>query len=172
MDRFNDTFTLTDSFQKVYEDVASSVENLGFKKANVYFYTKKPEGITWTQIIPTPDIVDFSHNIKLLEAGSVTAGDLFIKNISRYSYSFSDLETATVQKVKNDKDAIEKYWIIREKSGVSRAYTTVNIVTEELTYDVHVTRYQGVNEDDLDPGEQLITENNQGLCIGDQLLRI
>ena len=143
----NDNFGLVDDLKDTISDVLGIRDDLGAKKANVYFYEKnlETEEVVWTQVLPTPDIVDLAHNIKQIESGVIQAGDLFVKDLPIAKYSSKDLETSFMANEKK-----EKYWIIME-SGRTRAYTTTHIKRNLLTYDVHITRYESINENDLIP---------------------
>ena len=140
----NDNFGLVDDLKGVVSDAMSIKDDIGAKKANVYFYERNMETdeVVWRQILPTPNIVDLSHNVKQIEAGVIQAGDLFLNGIPIQNYNSEDLETASMN------ENIEKYWVIKE-SNTTRAYTTTHIKRNLLTYDVHISRYESINENEL-----------------------
>ena len=127
--RFEDKFKIQTS--KIY----AIRDKLGIKKANVYFY-EKPDGGTalWKQILPTPYIKSFKQDIRLQEGGSIHEGDLILQGIPKDSYFEDALETDSLQ------GTTTKYWVIK-----GRAYTTVSIKENLITYQVQIRRYSGVN---------------------------
>ena len=149
---------LVDDLKPTVSDVMQIKDDVGIKKANVYLYSK-PEGqdATWKQLLPTPTIVDLSHDISLLEGGSVQAGDLFLKGIPQSDYTEQELETATVEG--NDK----RFFVIIPFGGYSRAYTAVNIRRKYLSFSIHVRRFEAVNEDELLPPSTQREEPDMGL---------
>ena len=138
-------FGLLDDIEGSVADALSVKDDLGLKKANVYFYRKEDdeEDATWKQILPTPSIKDFSHDVRLLEGGSVQQGDLILRGFPRSLYSESDLETAT------EEGTTTLYWVIND-----RPYTTVSIVKKMLTWNVQVRRVENAGKLIVPPPEE------------------
>ena len=112
-------------------DALGILDDIGIKKSNVYWYQKdEGEEPFYSQVLPTPIIQDYSHNIRLLEGGAVQQGDLILTNIPKSIYNEESLETATEEGTR------EKYWVI---NGL--AYTTVRIVRNYLSFNVQIRRY-------------------------------
>lgn len=83
-----------------------------------------------TRIYPTPGIKEFSHELRLNEAGTVRQGDIILKGISKVNYPLEkDLETTT------DSQNKEKFWLIDGKE-----YTTVFIKESYVTWDVQLRK--------------------------------
>ena len=143
-------FEIVNDLKGVAEDVLGIRDEIGAQKALVYKYVKNEdtEEVTWTKITPTPDIVDLSHNVRLQEGGAISQGDLFLKGfpISKYTEQF--LETATVD------GKLLILYVLKDPNGYTRAYTVNNIKKNYLTFDLHVTRYEASNDDELNPPEE------------------
>lgn len=90
-----------------------------------------------TRIMPTPGIMDYSHNVNITEAGAVKSGDLILKGISP-KYTESQLKTITNTKNK------EKFY----KLG-KHYYTCVNVVEKLVTWDVQIRK---VSQDETERG--------------------
>lgn len=112
---------------------------IGANLADVYFVTR-----TWSgtrpgdgefedveeQMKPTPQIVDYSHDIRLQQGGAYKQGDLILRNISRNQYpEESILRTDTG--IKN----VEKFL----KVG-SNYYRVIQVKEKLLTWDVQVRK--------------------------------
>jgi len=80
---------------------------------------------------PTPQIVDCSHDIRLLEGGNVRRGDLILRGISKVQITSDDtLNTIT------DDSKLEKFYFIDGK-----AYTAIHVKENIATWDVHIRRH-------------------------------
>lgn len=83
-----------------------------------------------TLMEPSPEIVDYSHSLRLQDGGTYKQGDLILKNVSRKSYpEESDLRTDTG--VKN----VEKFI----KVG-AHYYRTIHIKEKLVTWDIQVRK--------------------------------
>ena len=142
----NFNFDLVEDLKGIAEDSFAIRDDIGAKKANVWFYEKKGENDpVWKQILPTPNIVDLSHNVQLMEGGTVESGDLFLRSIPISKFNEEDLETV----VENEMD--QKYWVIAPPNGFTRAYTSVHIKRNYLSFEVHIRRYKSINDNELQP---------------------
>ena len=133
--------TFSENFGIDVAEIYSIRDDIGAKKANVYFYEKpKSEGTTalWKQILPTPYIRNISHKEILEPGGSLQEGDLFLNGIPKDKFDRSQLETASLEGL------VDKYWVINQ-----RAYTTINIVEKIATFNVQIRRYDSINVGDL-----------------------
>ena len=85
---------------------------------------------TKTQILPTPYIVDFSHNIQIQSGGSFQQGDVLLKNISKDKFpKESDLQPSTGD------GTIEYFYEVGDK-----LYNLQTIVEKHLTWNVQLRR--------------------------------
>lgn len=82
------------------------------------------------EIKPCPAIVDYSHNIRLVEAGAIKQGDLLIKHISKHMYSSVDCIDCS-----GDDKRIQKFYYINEF-----LYQVINVKENLLTWDVQVRK--------------------------------
>ena len=83
-----------------------------------------------TQIIPTPCIKDFSHDVRTHEAGVVKSGDLILTGISRNKYT----DELTLRTDTTDR-SIEKLYHIGK-----HYYRLVHIKENLLTWDIHIRK--------------------------------
>lgn len=82
------------------------------------------------EISPSPQIVDFSHDVRITEGGAVKQGDIIIRGISKNAYpNESEINCAGVA------PNIEKYYLINEK-----IYTVINVKENYLTWDVQLRK--------------------------------
>lgn len=113
-------------------------EELGLQLAEVSIVTR-----TWTAeepgdgsfsdnvevLSPSPQIVDYSHNIRVQEAGAIKQGDLILKMIPRATYTEEQLRTDTG--IKN----VEKFI----KVG-NHYYRTIHVKENLVTWDIHIRK--------------------------------
>ena len=82
------------------------------------------------QILPTPQIKDYSHDLRITEGGVVKQGDIILRNISKNQYpNESEIDCST------DGRNIEKYYLINE-----RLYTVIHVKEDYLTWHVHLRK--------------------------------
>jgi len=82
------------------------------------------------EVLPTPQIVDVAHDVRLTEAGAIKQGDLIIKNISKNRYPTADIVDCSTE----DK-RVEKFYLIDEK-----VYQVIHVKEGYLTWDVHIRK--------------------------------
>ena len=126
-------------------DAALSVrDKIGAKIHDVFIVTR-----TWTgedigdgqsseteiQVLPTPEIVDYSLNIRLPTGGSIRQGDLILKGISCNRFTAKELHTQTEQ------DTVEKFYKINNE-----LYEVIHITERFVTFEVQVRK---TNEEDI-----------------------
>lgn len=90
-----------------------------------------------TKLVPAPEIVDYSHNIRTSEAGAIKSGDLILRGISP-KYTEDQLKTQTNAKNK------EKFY----KLG-KHYYNCVHVRERLVTWDVHLRK---ISEDETERG--------------------
>ena len=127
------------SLAKCSDAILGVREGMGAQLADVYLITR-----TWAgervgdgpfrdvtqKISPTPEIVDYSHDVRVTEIGSVKAGDLILRGVSRNKYP----EEATLRTDTGSRK-VEKLYKIGE-----HFYRTVNIKENLITWDVQVRK--------------------------------
>ena len=85
---------------------------------------------TENQILPTPQIKDYSHDLRLTEGGSVKQGDIILRNISKTQYpTEAEIDCST------DSRSIEKYYLIND-----RYYTVIHVKEDYLVWHVHLRK--------------------------------
>ena len=85
---------------------------------------------TSVDVKPTPQIMDFSHNIRVSEAGAVKAGDLVLVGISRNQFP-----DEAVLRTDNSDKKVEKLYKVGD-----HFYRTIHIKEKLVTWDVHVRK--------------------------------
>lgn len=88
------------------------------------------------QMLPSPQIVDLTQEIRAREGGVVKNGDIMLKSVSRNSFNESQLDGSSSSK------SVEKLFMVGVKMyqvvKVTEKYVTWNVVLKELT---NQTRY-------------------------------
>lgn len=130
---------LLGSLKACLGSILSTRDCIGAKLHDVFILERKWSGErpgdgkaseTVTQILPTPQIVDYSHNLRLTEGGAIKQGDIVLKNFSKAAYPLeTSLDCST------DNRTIEKYYLINE-----RQYTVIHIKENYLTWDIHLRK--------------------------------
>jgi hypothetical protein len=130
---------IRDSILGCSDKILGIREQIGAQINDVYLITR-----TWSgervgdgsfsdkreKISPTPQIVDYSHNIRVTDIGSVKAGDLLLKGISINKYPDElTLRTDTGNK------RIEKLYNIGK-----HFYRSINIKENLITWDLQVRK--------------------------------
>lgn len=87
-------------------------DKLGLSKAQVVLVTRKWSGAKpgegnsrddRKQILPSPTIKDYGHDLRIMDAGAVKQGDLFLKHLPRELTREEILNTT-------DKNNVECFW--------------------------------------------------------------
>lgn len=84
------------------------------------------------QIKPTPQVVDYSHDLRLVEGGAVKQGDIVLRGISKARYAEMDLDCSLKE---GEKINVERFYLINEK-----LYTVINVKENHLTWDVQLRK--------------------------------
>ena len=130
---------IRESLGKCIDQILGVRDGIGATLAEVDIITR-----TWTgrrvgegtysesvvPVKPSPQIVDFSHNVRVTEAGAVKSGDLILKGISRTQFP-----DEAVLRTDNVSKQVEK----RYKIG-THYYTVIHIKELLVTWDVHVRK--------------------------------
>lgn len=140
---------LIDSLLPNLDDSLGVRDSIGAVLHTVSFVTrtweggKKPgEGTpkdVVVQMLPTPFLKDYSHDLRLREGGMVKQGDIIMKNVSKHKYPTEDLVDGTTSA-----KSIEKFYLIDD-----RLYTVINVKEGYVTWDIQIrklsnqTRYGG-----------------------------
>ena len=123
-----------------FSDTLATFDRLGMKNANVYFLTKR-QGLEdqWRQILPTPWVI-IQDNIELELGGSKGVGDAIVKNLPINRYSQADLTSS---------GGARRYWVISGNGVDPKAYFTKHLRRGKLFWDVLLSTYKSINDDDL-----------------------
>lgn len=90
------------------------------------------------QMLPTPQILNLSHSVKLTEGGNIRQGDIILKMVSKAS--FPDYNYI---RRKSPSANVELFYQVGEE-----LYHVISVVEKHLTYDIQLrlisdqTRYQ------------------------------
>ncbi len=120
-------------------DAFEARDDIGAIKAEVYLMTR-----TWSgdrigdgtasevkvRFLPTPNIVDLSHDMRLSESGVIKQGDIILKSISKLSYpNENDIDCIVTDKI------TEKFF---EVGGY--LYKVVHVKSNYHAWNVHIRR--------------------------------
>lgn len=85
---------------------------------------------TVAQILPSPGIKEFGHDLRLMEGGTIRQGDILVKGISKNKYPNEEMiDCSTTSPL------IEKFYLIDD-----RIYTVISVKEGYLTWDVQVRK--------------------------------
>lgn len=90
----------------------------------------QPEGFakdTTVQLLPTPMLKDFSQDIRLREGGTVKAGDIVLRGVSKASYKEADIDGTTSD------TGVQKFYLVGDK-----LYQVINVTEKYVTWDVQI----------------------------------
>lgn len=94
------------------DEILGIRDDLGATKHKVYLLTRIWEGEeigdgnpidSISQILPTPYLIDFSHDLRIREGGKIKQGDLMLKHISKQSYPSEKMIDCSVSDRKTEK---------------------------------------------------------------------
>lgn len=119
------------------DSILSLRDEIGAVKSPVFIVTRvwnETKGIgqpteTRVQILPSPRIVELSHDMRLREGGFMKQGDVILKMISKESYKESDIDLS----VPNDKT--EKFYLIKNS-----LFEIISVVDKYVVFQVHIRR--------------------------------
>jgi hypothetical protein len=139
---------IRESLLRCTDKILETRENIGAQLADAYIITR-----TWSgerpgdgsfsdvesKIYPTPEIKDYSHDVRVQEAGAYKSGDLVLVGISRNQYPEEEpLRTDTTER------NVEKFI----KVG-THYYRTIHIKEKLVTWDLHIRK---VAQDETERG--------------------
>lgn len=128
-----------DSLRDCVGDIYGVRDCLGLYKSEVFLITR-----TWSgqkigeggateqkdKIYPTPNIVDYSHDIRLPEAGAIKQGDLMLRGIAmKYYPSESDIDGSS------NAANVEKFY---EVGG--NLYRVIHVKEKMVSWQIHIRR--------------------------------
>ena len=113
-------------------------DELGAIKEPIYILQRKwdsEKGLglpvdTQAQILPTPQLVDLSHSLKLTEGGTVKQGDIILKMISKKSYPLESDVNCYV-----DDEVTEKWYLIKGET-----YEVISVTQDYVWWNVHLRK--------------------------------
>lgn len=131
---------IVDDILSVTDDILGLRDDLGAIKYPIYILTRTWSGQergsgeasdTIEQMLPTPYLVDLSHNLNLREGGTLKQGDLLLKMISRNKFKEDDINCSVTNK------NIEKFYFIKnllyEVISVTEHYVYFNVQIRKAT---------------------------------------
>lgn len=128
-----------ESFTDCVDKILGIREEMGAQLADVFFVTRTWSGErtgdgdfsdTIEQMSPLPEIVDYSHDVRLQQAGTYKQGDLILRSVSRNQYPDEDkLRTDTLER------NVEKFLKVGD-----HFYRTIHIKEKLVTWDIHVRK--------------------------------
>lgn len=135
---------IIDAMLKGIDGVLCARDAVGAVIKKVYFVTRtwysdsgltiaatQPEGFASkdqvVRLLPSPGMKQFSQDIRLREGGSIKAGDIILKDISKNLYKEADLDGST------SAENIQKFYLVGEK-----LYQVINVTEKYVTFDVQV----------------------------------
>ncbi len=110
-------------------------DDLGVALKQVYLVTRTWDGDepgegeyedVRVQMLPTPRVQEFKHSARIVEGGTIHAGDILLKMVSKNVYPTEDLLDGTT-----DAENIQKFY---EVGGV--IYNVVSVVEKHLVWNV------------------------------------
>lgn len=126
-------------------------DDVGAIKAKVYMVTR-----IWTgsnvgegeysdsteQMLPSPGIQEYSHDLRVKPGGTVQAGDILLKSISRRKYTREQLEL----QIPGNQQYMEKFYKV-----CGKIYEAVSVKMNYATYDVLIRLIQGQQQQTSEP---------------------
>jgi len=129
---------IVDDILSVTNDILGLRDDLGAIKHPIYILTRVWSGSergsgtpsdSVTQLLPTPYLVDLSHNMNLREGGTLKQGDLLLKMISKKTYQESQIDCSTGDSL------TEKWYYVK-----GLLYEVVSVTEEYVYFNVQVRK--------------------------------
>lgn len=132
--------SLVDDIRSNVDDILTLRDQIGAVKKPVYFFTRvwpteKGVGIpvdTFTQVLPSPRIVEFQHDLRVREGGNVRQGDILLKGLSQETYPTEDMIDCSVNSALLEKWYCIDGWLY-EVFSVNRKYVTWNVLIRKTS---------------------------------------
>lgn len=138
---------LIESLLDCSEDILETRDCVGAALKEVFIVTR-----TWSgdrpgngqpedkdeRILPTPRVVDYSHDIRLREGGGIKEGDIILKGISKNKYSDENY----VRGKTTERNVEVFYQLGGEINGENKGelYKVISVMENYLTWDVQLRR--------------------------------
>lgn len=131
--------SIIDDVRSVTDEILGVRDEIGAVKRPVYILTR-----TWSgdeigegtavdvavQILPSPYVTDFKHDLRVREGGNIKQGDQLVKSISQESYPNESDVDCTV-----NAGNVEKWYYFD-----GSLYEVVSVRLRYVTWDVHVRK--------------------------------
>lgn len=131
---------LIQSLKKNINPILSVRDLLGAEKHKQYILTRTWSGTkpgdgnavdTKLLINPSPRIVDFSHDKRVLEGGNFKRGDILLKMVSKQTFpNESQIDGSS------DAKNIEKFYLIN-----NRLYTVISVTEDYIWWNVQIRKH-------------------------------
>ena len=128
-----------DDLKEIAHDALGVRDDIGAIKDEVYIIIRVWDGDrigdgnateTKARVLPSPLIVDLSHDVRISQAGAIKQGDLMLRQISMKAYpSESDINCVSTDKL------IEKFY---EIGGL--LYKVIHVKKKYATWEIHVRK--------------------------------
>lgn len=127
---------IIDSLLPCIDSVLGVRDSVGAVIDPVWLYTRTWSGATVgdgtpvdtkVQMLPSPQLKNYSLDVRLREGGEIKAGDIVLKNVSRNSYTEAQLDGTSPAL------NIEKLFLVGDK-----LYQVINVVKSYVTWDVQI----------------------------------
>lgn len=127
---------IIDSLLPAIDSILGVRDSAGAVIDPVYFITRTWSGTqpgdgtavdTQVQMLPSPGLKNYSQDLRLREGGSVKAGDIILKNVSRNSYTEAQLDGSS------SAANIQKFYLVGAK-----LYQAISVAKNYVTWDVQI----------------------------------
>jgi hypothetical protein len=135
--------SIIDSLLPCVDDILGVRDCIGAVIKPVFFLTRTwfsdeaktipalaPEGFASevvVQMLPSPAMKDYSQDVRLREGGSVKAGDIILKDISKSKYAEANLDGSSPSA------NVEKLFLVGTK-----VYQVINVTEQYVTFSVQL----------------------------------
>lgn len=127
---------IIDSMLPCADSILGIRDSIGATIKLVYLVTRTWSGAipgdgtavdTEVQMLPSPGIQDLSQDLRIKEGGAVKAGDIFLRNVSRNSYTETQLDGSSASA------NIEKFYRVGDK-----LYQVISVTESYLTWKIQL----------------------------------
>ena len=137
--------TFVSDFQGLQDDILSIRDQLGAQKHFVKILKRKgsvadselddfndidPVDTIEHEILPSPRIVDYSHDLRMKEGGKIRQGDLIVKMISKNAFP----DRSTIDGTSTDPSETFYYLVNNE------LYTIINVAEDYTWWNAHIRK--------------------------------
>lgn len=116
-------------------DILGVRDDLGVALKQVHMVTRSWSGLepgdgevseVKTRVLPSPRVVEFKNDLRIVEGGAVQQGDILLKQISKQTYPTQDLVDGS-----SDSESVEKFYEVGH-----RLYRVVAVTEKQVTWTV------------------------------------